>query len=63
MYADGITLFSNIKTIPGELRNVAFNKELETISHLLACNKLSLHVSRTKHIIFHISVMLICYIS
>ena len=52
MYVFDMTLFRNFDSRPKELRYVVLNRELETISFWLACDKFSLNVSKTNKINF-----------
>ena len=49
MYADDTTLYCNL----GDLSENIINNELTKVSELLAANKLSLNVKKTKYMMFH----------
>ena len=49
MYVDDATLFCKLDKIPEVNRHVVLNNS----SCWLACNKLSLNVSKTNYIVFH----------
>ena len=55
-YADDTTLFGNFCSFENKHCSISegINKELNKINNLLKLNKLSLNISKTKFIIFHI---------
>ena len=59
MYADDITLFSNLKSfgnnIQTETKEYSINAELYNVIELLIINKLSLNKSKSKYMIFHVT--------
>ena len=53
MYADDTTLYCNLDSIPKHRHDIVLRNELNHVHDWLACNKLSLNVSKTKCMIFH----------
>ena len=59
LYPDGTTMFSSMCIFTSYRRDTAYiainiNKESSKLSHWLAVNKISLNISKTKFIQFHL---------
>ena len=58
MYADDTTLYCNIDQNVSE---EVINNELSKVSQWLAANKLSINVTKTKYMVFHLHKKVVTY--
>ena len=58
MYADDITLYCNIDQ---NVLEEVINKELSKVSQWLAANKLSINVTKTIYMVFHLHKKVVTY--